>query len=67
MPSSVAAQMTAISAIEARPIQRLAPLSVQDPSAPWVAVVAIEAGSDPAVGSVSPKQPMISPLAIPGR
>jgi hypothetical protein len=67
MPSSVAAQMTATSAIEASPIHRLAPLRTQPPSEPRTAVVAIAPGSDPAVGSVSPKQPMSSPAAMPGR
>lgn len=63
-PFSVMAQMTAMWAIEARPIQRLAPVRTQVPSGCSAAVVAMEEGSEPAVGSVRPKQPMISPLAM---
>ena len=65
MPSSVPAQMTATSAIEASPIQRLTPLITQSPPS-RTARVAMLAGSLPAVGSVRPKQPMSSPAAIPG-
>jgi hypothetical protein len=65
IPSSVAAQMIATSAIEASPIHRFAPESTQlEPSR--TARVAILAGSLPAVGSVSPKQPISSPAAMPG-
>jgi hypothetical protein len=57
--------MTATSAIEARPIQRLAPSSTHSfPSSR--ATVFILAGSLPASGSVRPKQPISSPFAIPG-
>jgi hypothetical protein len=65
MPSWVRAQMTATSAIDARPIHRLAPLITQ-PSRSRRAVVVMLAGSLPASGSVRPKQPIISPAAIPG-
>src|SRR5687768_6026288 len=65
IPSSVAAQMIATSAIEASPIHLFAPDNTQsEPSR--VARVAMLAGSLPAVGSVSPKQPINSPAAIPG-
>ena len=57
--------MIATSAIEASPIQRLAPVSTQ-PSPSRTARVAMLAGSLPAVGSVSPKQPISSPAAMPG-
>ena len=65
MPSSVRAQITATSAIEARPIQRFAP-SITQSSPSRTAVVPMLAGSLPASGSVSPKQPISSPAAIPG-
>jgi hypothetical protein len=65
MPSSVRAQMTATSAIDARPIHRLAP-SMTQPSPARRAVVVMLAGSLPASGSVRPKQPIRSPAAIPG-
>jgi len=65
MPSSVRAQMTAMSAIDARPIHRLAPLMTQ-PSRTRCAVVVMLPGSLPASGSVRPKQPISSPAAIPG-
>ena len=65
IPSWVLAQMIATSAIEARPIQRLVPVSSQ-PSPSRTAVVSMLDGSLPAVGSVSPKQPTSSPVAIPG-
>ena len=58
--------MIATSAIEASPIQRLAPVSTQPRRPSRTAVVAMLAGSLPAVGSVSPKQPISSPAAIPG-
>ena len=57
--------MIATSAIEASPIQRFAPLRTQ-PSPSRTARVAMLAGSLPAVGSVSPKQPISSPAAMPG-
>ena len=65
MPSWVRAQMTATSAIDARPIQRLAPLMTQPPPS-RCAVVVMLAGSLPASGSVRPKQPISSPAAIGG-
>ena len=65
-PSSVRAQMTATSATDARPIQRFEPVSDQPPSGVGVAVVRMPAGSDPASGSVRPKQPSASPVAIAG-
>ena len=65
IPSSVCAQITATLATLASPIQRLAPLMTQ--SSPSLrAKVCIEEGSEPAVGSVRPKQPMASPAAICG-
>ena len=64
-PSSVRAQMIAIPAMEASPIQRLAPSMTQPPPSRR-AVVAMLPGSLPASGSVRPKQPMTSPAAIGG-
>ena len=65
MPSSVCAQMIATPAIPPLVIHILVPSMTQsDPSR--LAEVFIAPGSDPASGSVSPKQPMISPLAIGG-
>jgi hypothetical protein len=65
VPSSVFAQMTATSAMVARPIQRLAPLITQvSPS--LRATAFMPAGSLPASGSVRPKQPIRSPWAMPG-
>src|SRR3970282_1182140 len=64
-PSSVRAQITARSATEPLVIHILVPLRIQsDPSRR--ALVRIEAGSEPESGSVRPKQPMTSPLAIRG-
>ena len=65
MPSSVCAHTTATCAIEASPIQRLVPLSTQSPPSRR-ATVRSEAGSLPASGSVSAKQPTASPVAIRG-
>ena len=63
MPSSVRAQTTATSAIVPLVIHIFRPLSTQSvPSRR--AVVRIDAGSEPASGSVSPKQPIASPAAI---
>src|SRR5918999_4308574 len=63
--SSVRAQTTATSAIVASPIQRFSPFKTQsEPS--FLAKVFMLAGSEPAVGSVRPKHPMASPLAIGG-
>ncbi len=63
-PSSLA-QTRATSAIGALVIHILAPLRTKPPGA-GLAVVRIEAGSEPPSASVSPKQPTISPLAMPG-
>ena len=57
--------MIATSAIEANPIQRLVPVSTQ-PSPSRTARVAMLAGSLPADGSVSPKHPISSPVAMRG-
>ena len=68
-PSSVLAQTTRTSATEASPIQRLAPSRIQPASSPVPsrrAKVVIDDGSEPAVGSVSAKQPISSPAAIRG-
>ncbi len=63
MPSSVRAQTTATSAIVPLVIHIFRPLSTQSvPSRR--AAVRIDAGSEPASGSVSPKQPIASPAAI---
>ena len=63
--SSVRAHTTATSAMVARPIQRFSPFRTQsEPS--FVANVFMLAGSEPAVGSVRPKHPIASPLAIRG-
>src|SRR5829696_8270781 len=63
--SSVRAHTTATSAIVASPIQRFSPFKTQsEPS--FLAKVFMLAGSEPAVGSVRPKQPIVSPLAIGG-
>ena len=64
--SSVLAQTTAMSAIVPLVIQALLPLS-SHPSFARRARVLMLAGFDPEFGSVNPKQPMISPAAIPGR
>ena len=64
-PSSVRAQTTAMSAIVPFVIHIFAPLRIQsDPSRR--ACVRIEPGSEPASGSVRPKQPMTSPACIAG-
>src|SRR5215211_8215871 len=63
--SSVRAQTTATSAMVASPIQRFSPFKTQsEPS--FLAKVFMLAGSEPAAGSVRPKQPIVSPLAIGG-
>ena len=62
-PSSVRAQTTATSAIEPFVIHILAPLRIQsEPSRR--ACVRIVPGSEPASGSVRPKQPITSPRCI---
>src|ERR1700729_3607255 len=64
-PSSVTAQTIAPSATDPLVIHILRPLRIQsDPSRR--ARVVIEAGSEPASGSVRPKQPSSSPAAMPG-
>ena len=65
MPSSVPAHTTATSAMLPLVIHILRPLRIQS-SPSRRARVFIEDGSEPASGSVSPKQPMISPAAMPG-
>lgn len=64
-PSSVRAQITATSAIGALVIHILAPVSTQSSPSRRARVV-IEAGSEPWSGSVRPKQPIASPVAIDG-
>ena len=64
-PSSVLAQTTATSAIVPFVIHIFAPFRIQsEPSRR--ACVRIEPGSEPASGSVSPKQPIASPACIGG-
>ena len=64
-PSSVRAQTTAMSAIVPFVIHILLPLMIQsEPSRR--ACVRIVPGSEPASGSVSPKQPITSPECIRG-
>src|SRR6201998_4263670 len=64
-PSSVTAQTIATSATDPLVIHILRPLRIRpDPSRR--ARVVIEAGSEPASGSVRPKQPSSSPAAMPG-
>lgn len=68
-PSSVIAHTTSTSATEANPDQRFAPARIQPASSPEPsrrANVFIEAGSEPAVGSVKAKLPISSPAAIRG-
>ena len=65
MPSSVLAHTTATSQIVPLVIHIFRPDKIQSgPSRR--AEVRIDAGSDPASGSVSPKQPIASPAAIRG-
>ena len=69
MPSSVFAHTTMTSAIDAIPIQRFEPFSTQPASSPVPsrrAKLAIDDGSEPAVGSVKAKQPISSPAAMRG-
>ena len=65
MPSSVRAQTTATSAIEPLVIHIFCPFRIQS-SPSRRARRAHRAGSEPASGSVSPKQPIASPAAIRG-
>ena len=62
-PSSVRAQTTATSASEPFVIHIFVPLSTQS-SPSRRALVRIDAGSEPASGSVRPKHPIASPAAI---
>ena len=65
MPSSERAHTIATSATEPLVIHIFEPLRIQsDPSRR--AVVRMPAGLEPKSGSVSPKQPMTSPVAIAG-
>jgi hypothetical protein len=63
VPSSSLAQTTITSAIGELVIHILAPERDQPPGA-FFARVAIEPGSEPWSGSVRPKQPISSPVAI---
>ena len=63
---SVRAHTTATSATEPLVIHILAPSRIQSPEASVRAMVRIDEGSEPESGSVSPKQPIRSPAAIPG-
>ncbi len=65
MPSSVPAHTIATSATLPLVIHIFVPLRTQS-SPSRRANVRIELGSDPLSGSVSPKQPIASPAAIPG-
>ncbi len=65
-PASSLAQTIKTSAMGALVIHILQPDS-ENPPATFFARVAMEAGSDPEFGSVSPKQPIHSPLASFGR
>ena len=65
MPSSVAAQTTATSATEPFVIHILLPCRIQS-SPSRRARVRIAPGSEPASGSVRPKQPIALPSAIRG-
>ena len=65
MPSSVWAQTTATSATEPLVIHILLPLSTQSPPS-RLALVRMLPGSEPWSGSVRPKQPMASPVAMRG-
>ena len=64
-PSSVRAQTTATSAIVPFVIHIFDPLRIQSEPLRF-AVVRIEPGSDPASGSVRPKQPIASPVCSGG-
>jgi len=65
-PASSLAQMTKTSAMGELLIQVLEPFRTKPPSTGF-ARVRIEDGSEPASGSVSPKQPTHSPLRRFGR
>jgi hypothetical protein len=65
--SSVLAHTTHTSAIGLLVIQNFAPFKMKSPPGPsCLACVTIEPGSLPELGSVRPKQPTISPAAMPG-
>ncbi len=65
-PASSFAQTSSTSAIGELLIQVFDPFSTKPPST-FLARVRIEAGSEPASGSVSPKQPTNSPVRSLGR
>ena len=65
LSSSVRAHTTATSASEPLVIHIFEPFRTQ-PSPDRFARVRIPAGLEPASGSVSPKQPIVSPAAMPG-
>ena len=65
LPSSFLAQTTATSASDPFVIHIFEPFRTQ-PESVFFARVRMPAGLDPASGSVSPKQPISSPAAIPG-
>ena len=65
IPASVVAHTTATSAIEPLVIHILVPSRIQSPPSRR-AEVRIDEGSEPASGSVRPKQPMARPAAISG-
>ena len=60
------AHTTATSATEPLVIHILAPSRIQSPDGSVRATVRMDEGSEPESGSVSPKQPIRSPAAIPG-
>ena len=66
MPSSVLAQTTNRSAIGEFVIHIFAPFSTQSPPRRFACVFML-AGSEPPCGSVRPKQPITSPVAMRGR
>ena len=66
VPSSARAQMIATSAMSPLVIHILVPSSRQAPPGVCLAVVRIAAASDPLSGSVSPKHPIVSPVAMDG-
>ena len=63
---SVVAHTIATSATDPLVIHIFEPFRIQSPEASTRAVVRIDDGSEPESGSVSPKQPIRSPAAMPG-
>lgn len=61
------AQITKISAMGELVIQFLDPFKIQDPSFYCSALVSIELGSEPTLGSVNPKHPTASPAINSGK